>query len=303
MTMLAPMPSGTPTTVVYAGTPDVAVGPLRAIHGAGFHVACVLTGIDKRRGRGNETTPSPVKVAAAELGIPVVHDVAELTAYAGPNALGVVVAYGSMIPHATLSVLPMVNAHYSLLPRWRGAAPVERAILAGDATTGVCIMRVVDELDAGEVFARRELSIGDHETADELRGRLDAVAQDLLVTTLRRGEWVGQPQEGDVVYARKILTIDRRMTCEDSQREARRIRIGGAFVKVGGRRVRVLAGSAADTGGANRTMTLENGKVVLGCLRGSVVCHVVQPEGRSSMSAVDWWRGLQSPDAVVIDDE
>ena len=286
MSTLAPMPSGVPRRIVYAGTPQIAVGPLLALHAAGFEVVAVLTGVDKRRGRGGEAAPSPVKLAARELGLSVIHDVAGLVDHAGPDTLGVVVAYGSLIPTGVLSVLPMVNAHYSLLPRWRGAAPVERAILAGDATTGVCIMRVVDELDAGEVFARRELSIGDHETADELRGRLDAVAQDLLVTTLRRGEWVGQPQEGDVVYARKILTIDRRMTCEDAQREARRIRIGGAFVIVGGRRMRVLAGSAVDSKSANRTMTLENGKVVLGCLRGSIVCHVVQPEGRSSMSEI-----------------
>ena len=303
MTMLAPMPSGTPKRIVYAGTPEIAVGPLRALHEAGFEISCVLTGVDKRRGRGGETTPSPVKIVARELGIPVVHHVGDLIAHAGPDTLGVVVAYGALIPHDVLGVIPMVNAHYSLLPRWRGAAPVERAILAGDDSTGVCIMRVVDELDAGEVFARQEVSINDGETADELRVRLDAVARTLLVDTLRRGEWSGVPQAGEVVYARKITSVDRRMTCADAALETRRIRIGGAFLSVAGQRLRVLEGIATDTALPARTITLHDERVMLGCVTGSVVCEKVQPEGRSAMEAVAWWRGHRGPDTLVVDDD
>lgn len=300
--MLAPMPSGVPQRIVYAGTPQIAVGPLRAIHAAGFDIVAVLTGVDKRRGRGSETTPSPVKSAALELGIPVIHDVDRVKEFAAPETLGVVVAYGSLIPSSVLSVVPMVNAHYSLLPRWRGAAPVERAILAGDTKTGVCIMRVVEELDAGEVFARQEIAIGPTDTADDLRSRLDRVACTLLVETLRRGEWAGEPQVGDVDYARKIIAADRAITCNDAQVEARRIRIGGAFVTIAGQRLRIVEGSASQGSCARGTVTLLDGRVVIGCASGVVLCERVQPEGKAPMSALDWWRGKRGADTLVVDD-
>ncbi len=155
--------------------------PLRALVAAGFDVALVVTRPDKRRGRRGDLSPSPVKAAAVELGLPVSHDVDDVL---GTGAdLGVVVAFGRIIKPHVLAALPMVNLHFSLLPRWRGAAPVERAILAGDERTGVCVMEVVDELDAGGVYRRAEVPVGDR-TADELRAELVAVGTDLLVDTL-----------------------------------------------------------------------------------------------------------------------
>ena len=300
--MLAPMPSGVPQRIVYAGTPQIAVGPLRAIHAAGFDVVAVLTGVDKRRGRGSETTPSPVKSAALELGIPVIHDVDRVKEFAAPDTLGVVVAYGSLIPSSVLGAVPMINAHYSLLPRWRGAAPVERAILAGDTKTGVCIMRVVEELDTGEVFARQEIALGPTDTADDLRSRLDRVACTLLVETLRHGDWVGDPQVGEVVYARKITAVDRAITCDDARVEARRIRIGGAFVTIAGQRLRIVEGSASQGSCARGTVSLRDGRVVIGCATGVILCERVQPEGKAPMSALDWWRGKRGADTLVVGD-
>lgn len=302
MTMIAPLPSDAPLRIVYAGTPDIAVGPLLAIHSAGFEVVSVLTGVDKRRGRGGEATPSPVKAAALELGIPVVHDVRDLLAYAGPTTLGVVVAYGSLIPHDVLAAIPMVNVHYSLLPRWRGAAPVERAILAGDSVTGVCIMRVVDELDAGEVYARREVQIGDDETADELRTRLDAEARDLLIQALRSRDWTGTAQVGEPVYARKIGTQDRQIRCEDAWQDSRRVRIGGAYVTIAGRRLQIRRAWPSDGIAPAGSFILHEDRVALGCANGLLVCETVQPEGRSAMSAHDWWRGRRDGDTLVVDD-
>ncbi|MGA0709066.1 MAG: methionyl-tRNA formyltransferase [Ilumatobacteraceae bacterium] len=300
--MLAPMPSGVPQRIVYAGTPQIAVGPLRAIHAAGFDVVAVLTGVDKRRGRGSETTPSPVKSAALGLGIPVIHDINRVKDFAAPDTLGVVVAYGSLIPSSVLGVVPMINAHYSLLPRWRGAAPVERAILAGDTKTGVCVMRVVEELDTGEVFARQEIALGPTDTADDLRSRLDRVACTLLVETLRHGDWVGDPQVGEVVYARKITAVDRAITCDDARVEARRIRIGGAFVTIAGQRLRIVEGSASQGSCARGTVSLRDGRVVIGCATGVILCERVQPEGKAQMSALDWWRGKRGADTLVVDD-
>ena len=302
MSTLAPMPSGVPRRIVYAGTPQIAVGPLLALHAAGFEVVAVLTGVDKRRGRGGEPAPSPVKLAARELGLSVIHDVAGLVDHAGPDTLGVVVAYGSLIPTGVLSVLPMVNAHYSLLPRWRGAAPVERAILAGDTSTGVCIMRVVEELDAGEVFARHEVAIGGNESADDVRSRLDLVAQTLLVDTLRAGAWVGVPQTGETLYARKITAVDRAMTCGDAEVEGRRIRIGGAFVTIAGQRLRIVRGFPTQGVATPRTLSVRDGRVELGCASGVIVCERVQPEGKAPMDALDWWRGKRGPDTLVVDD-
>ncbi len=141
--------------LAYLGTPDMAVPPLRALVEAGHDIALCVTRPDSRRGRGKEETPSPVKLAATELGLPVTHTMDDLTTV-GVD-LAVVVAYGRIIPVRLLEQIPMVNLHFSLLPRWRGAAPVERAILAGDRETGVCLMKVEEGLDTGPVYAVRRV--------------------------------------------------------------------------------------------------------------------------------------------------
>ncbi len=160
--------------LVYLGTPDMAVPPLRALVDAGHDIVLVVTRGDKRRGRGSGVTPSPVKAAALELGLAVSHSVDDvLTAVRDDDAeLGVVVAFGQIIKPHVLDTIPMVNLHFSLLPRWRGAAPVERALLAGDQVTGVCVMAVEEGLDTGGVYARREVPIGAETIAAELRAEL-----------------------------------------------------------------------------------------------------------------------------------
>src|SRR6056297_1619209 len=171
--------------LVYLGTPEMAVPPLRALVGAGHEIVRVVTRVDKKRGRGGAVSPSPIKAAAIELGLPVSHDPDDvLDAVALGAELGVVVAYGRIIEPHLLEVLPMVNLHFSLLPRWRGAAPVERAILAGDARTGVGVMRVEEGLDTGGIHAERVVPIGPEATAVELRAELVEVGTELLVETL-----------------------------------------------------------------------------------------------------------------------
>ena len=138
--------------LVFLGTPDDAVPSLEALVGAGHDVALVVTRADARRGRRGAPSPSPVKARAVELGLPVTDQLDDvLDAGAG---LGVVVAYGRIIPARILDAIPMVNLHFSLLPRWRGAAPVERAILAGDRTTGVCVMAVEPGLDTSAMESK-----------------------------------------------------------------------------------------------------------------------------------------------------
>jgi len=165
------------------------VPPLRGLVEGGFDVPLVVSGADRRRGRGSATSPSPVKAAALELGLPVTERVDDVLGVAAD--LGVVVAYGRLIRPHVLAEVPMVNLHFSLLPRWRGAAPVERALLAGDDETGVCLMQLEEGLDTGPVYGCERTAIGLEETLDELRGRLVQVGTDLLLRSLREG--LGEP--------------------------------------------------------------------------------------------------------------
>src|SRR5205085_5491799 len=142
--------------LAFLGTPEIAVPPLRALVADGHDVRLAVTRADKRRGRGGHLMPSPVKVAAQDLGLPVTDRVDDAID-AGAD-LGVVVAYGRLIKPHVLAALPMVNIHFSLLPRWRGAAPLERAILAGDSETGVCLMQLEEGLDTGPVYGCRRLA-------------------------------------------------------------------------------------------------------------------------------------------------
>src|ERR1700689_4580310 len=160
----------------------MAVPPLRELVAAGHDIALCVTRPDRRRGRGGAVTPSPVKEAALELGIPVSHSMDDVAA--SGVELAIVVAYGRIIPAALLDRVPMVNLHFSLLPRWRGAAPVEWAILAGDAETGVCLMKVEAGLDTGPVYARRTVPIRKDFDLAGLRQELVEVGSGLLVESL-----------------------------------------------------------------------------------------------------------------------
>ena len=265
--------------LAYLGTPQMAVPPLRALVAAGHHVELVVTGADKRRGRGGGRSPSPVKAAAVELGLAVTHDIDDVVdrAAAGALDLGVVVAYGKLIRPHVLDALRFVNVHFSLLPRWRGAAPVERALLAGDTVTGVCVMEVEEGLDTGGVYARREVPIADRETAADLRQRLVEVGTELLVETLRRPleEWIDdpEPQIGEAVYADKLSTDDLHIDwTAPAEQIDRVVRVGGAWTSFRGRRLKIHAAELRD---------------------GRVEPLVVQPEGKASMSFADWRNGAR----------
>jgi methionyl-tRNA formyltransferase len=269
----------------------MAVPPLRALHAAGFDVALVVTGADKRRGRGGATTPSPVKAAALELGLPVSHDLADVPG-AGAD-LGVVVAYGRILRRELLEAVPMVNVHFSLLPRWRGAAPVERALLAGDARTGVCVMAVEVELDAGAVYARREVAIGPRATAAELSAELTELGAGLLVDTLRAGLVDPEPQAGEPTYAHKLGPEDRHLDWARPAVELDRVvRVGGAWTTVAGRRLKVVDAVAHPDRALDRAPgALVGDEVATGA--GSLELVTVQPEGRGAQAAADWRRGAR----------
>lgn len=300
--MTLPLPEH-PSRLVYLGTPEMAVPPLRALVGAGHEIALVVTRADKRRGRGSAAGPSPVKAAAVDLGLPVTSDI-DAALDVGAD-LGVVVAFGRLIKHHVLAALPMVNVHFSLLPRWRGAAPLERALLAGDEVTGVCLMDVVDELDAGDVFACREVAIEAGETAEHLRGRLVDAASGLLLQGLANGFGPPQPQVGKSTYADKLTPDDLRLDWSRPAVELDRIvRVGNAWTTAGGKRLKVWSARPVEVGeppeligAAGRPVGGLDGTVVR-CGRGGLDLVEVQPEGKRPMPASDWRRG--QPDDLVL---
>lgn len=262
------------------GTPALSVPPLHALVTAGFEVAIVVSQPDRRRGRGAALSPSPVKAAALELGLEVSDRVEDVIG-AGVD-LGVVVAFGRLIRPPVLAVVPMVNLHFSRLPRWRGAAPVERAILAGDDRTAVDLMVVEETLDTGGIYARVEVPIDPDETADELRARLVDAGSHLLVEQLTQG--LGEPaaQQGEPTYAAKIdpeeLAIDWTLPAVDVHRL---VRVGGAWTTHRGRRLKIHRTALPPTG-AGPVVDAGDGPIEL---------VEVQPEGKARMTGPAWANG------------
>ncbi len=284
------------TRLAFLGTPDVGAVVLRALGGAGHDVALVVTAPDRRRGRGSELSPTPVKRCALELGLPVsdrVGDVLELGV-----ELGVVVAFGTIIRPEVLERVPMVNLHFSLLPRWRGAAPVERAILAGDDRTGVCLMALDEGLDTGPVYARVETPILPEETADELRLRLADLGTILLLERLAGGlSTLGSPapQVGEAVYAAKIERSELRLVWDRPAVELERlVRVGRAWTTFGQKRLIVERARVAPAGPSDQDLepgTLDGDEVV--CGQGRLQLLEVRPEGRAQQSFEAWSRGAR----------
>jgi len=292
MTLPAPVH---PRRLVYLGTPEMAVAPLLALHEAGFDIAHVVSRPDAKRGRGGALVPSPVKRAAIELGLPVsdrVDDVIEVGA-----DLGVVVAYGRIIRPNVLDALAMVNLHFSLLPRWRGAAPVERAILAGDDRTGVCVMAVEEGLDTGGIYALAEVAIGPDETADELREDLVAVGSALLVDTLRAGLGEPAPQVGEPTYAEKISASEHQLDWAAPALDLHRVvRLGDAWTTFRERRLKVRSARVSPPSGEQPAPVLAPGQIdppYVGTGDGLLELLEVQPEGKARQPADAWARGAR----------
>jgi methionyl-tRNA formyltransferase len=286
--MVLPAPDR-PNRLVYLGTPDVAVPPLHALHRAGFDIPLVVTRADKKRGRGSGLTPSPVKAAAIELGLTVTTRVDE--ALEVDADLGVVVAFGRIIKPHVLDHLPMVNLHFSLLPRWRGAAPVERAILAGDERTGVCLMAVEEGLDTGAVYRRAEVVIDPDETLDELRGRLVAIGSEMVVDALRSGLGAPEPQAGEPTHAAKIEPSELELDWSRPAVELHRVvRLGGAWTTWRGKRLKVhrsrLGDASTGPPGSIEGVHVSTGDGVLDLVE-------VQPEGKARQEATAWLNGAR----------
>ena len=300
--------------VVFMGTPEFAVPSLEALVDAGHEVPLVLTRPDAVRGRGRRLEPSPVKARALELGLDVLEttrmtDEAKAALAAAAPDVMCVVAYGCILPDDVLAMAPLgaVNVHASLLPRWRGAAPIQRSILAGDAETGVSIMRVAHELDAGAWCAQVRVAVGE-KGCRELTAELARAGAAALVDVLPRladgaVEWHEQDPAG-VTFAAKVKKAEMRLDpAEPAAANARRVQASGdtapARAEVAGRGVRVTAAHVADAndaqvaGLAEGEVAVARRRVLLGCADGALELLSVKPDGKKEMDASAWAAGLR----------
>ena len=293
--------------VVFMGTPDFSVPVLDALVEAGHEIVCVYTQPPRPAGRGKKDRPSPVEARAEVLGLTVRHPASLKSpeAQAGFAALGadvgVVVAYGLILPQAVLDAPRhgCLNIHASLLPRWRGAAPIHRAVMAGDDETGVCIMQMEAGLDTGPVLMRRAVTIGAEETTGELHDRLSALGAGAIVEALERiGDLVPEPQpEAGVTYAAKIDKAEARVDWRRSAVEVDRLIRGlspfpGAWCEMGGERVKLLGSKVVAGGGAPGEMI---GPLVVACGQGAVQITRAQKPGKRAMQAGEFLRGVDLP--------
>jgi methionyl-tRNA formyltransferase len=291
---------------VYLGTSEFAAVVLRRLADSDHRPELVVTRPDRPRGRGRKLSPPPVADAARELGIaldqPVsVNDEAaiETIAAARPDVV-LVCAFGALITEPLLSRYEMLNVHPSLLPRWRGAAPIERAIMAGDERTGVTIMRLAAGLDSGPVCAQVTEPIRPEDTYGSLASRLEVLGADLLVQTLDAGPPCVEQDEAEVTYAAKIEPADRELDPSRPAVELERVvraltpHIGAYVALEDGTRLGVSGARVLGEGPPLGVVSFAGSRPVLGCAEGALELVTVQPPGRRPMSGEDYLRGRRA---------
>ena len=287
----------------YLGTNEFAVAVLRRLAASEHRPVFVITRPDRPRGRGRRLAAPPVAHAARELGIPVdqpesVNDEATRERLAELDLGAICVcAFGALIKEPLLSDYLMLNVHPSLLPRWRGAAPVERALIAGDEQTGVSIMRVTAGLDSGPVCAHGTEAIGPEDTYGTLAPRLAELGGELLIRTLDEPPRCTEQDDSLATYADKISAEDRRLDPTRSAAALDRVVRAltphiGAYVQLGdGAPLGVVAARAVPGGPPAGQLSLDGGLPVLGCAEGGLELLVVKPAGGREMRGEDWLRG------------
>ena len=299
--------------LAFMGTPDFAVPVLQALIEAGHDVVQVYAQPPRPAGRGKSLRASPVHVAAEAAGIPVATPdrFSEDTVLEGFERLdldaAIVVAYGQILPQRALDAprLGCLNLHASLLPRWRGAAPIQRAIMAGDAETGVAVMQMEAGLDTGPVLAQARTPIAPDDTAQTLHDRLAAIGAPLLTETLDRLPLPAEPQADDgVTYAHKIQKAEARVDWARTAAEVDcHIRglspFPGAWCEIGGQRVKLLKSSITDGTGAPGQALDDH--LTIACGTGAVRLITLQRAGKGAVPAQDFLRGLPVPAGTRLD--
>ncbi len=287
----------------YLGTSEFAAVVLERLAGSPHRPALVVTRPDRPKGRGRRVSPPPVAERARELGLEVIqperlHDpeVLDRIAAAEPEVVAVC-AFGVLIKEPLLSAYEMINVHPSLLPRWRGAAPVERAIMAGDEQTGVSIMRVTEALDAGAVCAQEAEPIGPDDDYGTLAARLERLGGELLVRALDERLSFVEQDESRVTYAHKIEAADRALdpvrTPEELERTVRALRphIGARIALPDGDFLGVIAAQVAGDGPEPGRVRADGHRLLMGADGGALELTEIRPPGSRPMAAADWLRG------------
>lgn len=292
--------------IIFMGTPEFSVPVLDALVAAGHEIAAVYCQPPRPAGRGKKDRPTPVHARALELGFEVRHPVslkgaAEQAEFAALGAdIAVVVAYGLILPQAILDAPAKgcLNIHASLLPRWRGAAPIHRAIMAGDDETGVCIMQMEAGLDTGPVLLREGTPIGEEETTSQLHDRLSEMGASLIVTALRHLDGLTPDVQSDegVTYAAKIdkneAQIDWSQPATEVDRKIRGLSpFPGAWVEIDGQRVKLLASRLA-SGDGQPGQVLDGDRLVLACGEGAVELLRLQRAGKAAQDREIFTRGF-----------
>jgi methionyl-tRNA formyltransferase len=304
--------------VLFAGTPAVAVPSLEALIEAGFEIVAVLTRPDAPTGRKRILTPSPVAARAAELGIDIIHaskvdaGTTERIASYEPD-VAAIVAYGGLVPQAALGVPRhgWINLHFSLLPAWRGAAPVQRSVIAGDDITGAATFLLEEGLDTGPVFGTLTETVRPEDTAGDLLERLSRSGAVLLSQTLsavESGKAAPQPQQGDVSLAPKLTLDDGRLDWAQPALAINRRSRGvtpepGAWTTLDGQRVKLEpVGLRPDIRELAPGQVRVDGKnVLVGTGSHAVQLGRIQPAGKKMMPSADWARGLATPESVEFE--
>ncbi len=299
--------------IVFMGSPEFSVPVLEALVEAGHEIACVYCQPPRPAGRGKKDRPTPVHARAETLGLEVRHPVSlkgadEQAAFAALNAdVAVVVAYGLILPRPILDAPKRgcLNIHASLLPRWRGAAPIHRAIMAGDVETGVCIMQMEAGLDTGPVLLRKVVEIGAEETTGQLHDRLSALGAAAIVEALSDFETLtpeAQPDEG-VTYAAKIdkseARIDWAWTAAEVDRHIRGLSpFPGAWVEVEGQRIKLLGSRIGQGCGAPGQVL--NDTLTIACGRGAIEVLRLQRAGKAAQDRDEFLRGMPLPKGTML---
>jgi methionyl-tRNA formyltransferase len=301
--------------LVFAGTPAAAVPSLELLAGSDHEIATVITRTDAPLGRKRVLTASPVAEAAQRLGLPRLKanrldaDATSAIAALEPD-LGVIVAYGGLVREPLLSTprLGWINLHFSLLPRWRGAAPVQRALIAGDELTGAAVFQLVAELDAGPVFGTVTQQVPPTATSGKLLDSLSSTGAELLFTVVNQlasGSAHAVEQAGPVTLAPKLTLDDARIDWDQPADVIyNRVRgvtpEPGAFTTMNDARLKLLdvvpAGDVSQPAGLIRT---DAGRVLIGTATHALELLAVQPAGKKPMKAIDWWRGVAASELVA----
>jgi len=294
--------------IVFMGTPGFSVPVLEALVAAGHQIACVYCQPPRPAGRGKQPRPSPVQMRAEALGLTVRHpvnfkDAADITAFEALRAdVAVVVAYGLILPQPMLDAPARgcLNIHASLLPRWRGAAPIHRAIMAGDGQTGICVMQMEAGLDTGPVLLQDRIAIGATDTTGSLHDRLADLGATTIVKALARIEGlVAVPQSATgITYAAKIDKAEARVDWRRPAIEVDRLIRGlspfpGAWCEISGERLKLLASELAQ--GEGMPGTVLDGTLTIACGQGAVRLLRVQRAGRAAVTPQELLHGFAVP--------